>query len=52
MTNEQMRSALMFNTKYSCSQKWKDKVRRMSPSQVLAIYQRLSKKGEILSKST
>lgn len=44
----EMRKALMHYTKYSVGSKWQDRVRKMSDSQVLAVYRRLSEAGEIL----
>ena len=50
MNIEQMRFALMHNTKYSISEKWKSRVWCMPDSQVLSMYKRMQKKGLFLSK--
>lgn len=44
MTTEQMRDLL---SKYYPSQKWRDKVSKMSDGQVWSIYTRLSLSGKI-----
>ena len=45
-----MRYALIHNTIYSTSEKWQARVKRMSDSQVLAMYKRLESSGGLKSK--
>lgn len=47
MTIEEMRAALKYYTKYSKSIDWQRKVTTMSNRQVIAVYLRLMKEGEI-----
>ena len=44
----EMRRLLKNNTKYRNSQKWATKVDRMSDNQVIAVYMRMERAGEIL----
>ena len=44
----EMRWLLKNNTKYRNSQKWATKVDRMSDNQVIAVYMRMVRAGEIL----
>ena len=44
----EMRRLLKNNTKYRNSQKWATKVDRMSDNQVIAVYMRMVRAGEIL----
>lgn len=44
---EEMRAALKYYTKYSKSAEWQRKVTTMSNRQVIAVYLRLMKEGEI-----
>ena len=44
----EMRWLLKNNTKYKNSQKWATKVDRMPDNQVIAVYMRMARAGEIL----
>ena len=44
----EMRRLLKNNTKYMNSQKWATKVDRMPDNQVIAVYMRMARAGEIL----
>lgn len=50
MTIEQMRNRLMYNTQYSESVSWQDKVKHMSPTQVYAIYISFRKNNKFKAK--
>lgn len=43
----EMRKQLQNNTKYKYSERWYDKVARMSDKQVVAVYMRMQSSGEI-----
>lgn len=47
MSVVQMRVALKTRTKYSNSPKWINRVNAMSDNQVMAIYFRMSREGEL-----
>lgn len=44
---EIMRKRLQENTKYKYSEKWFDRVSKMSTSQVIAVYLRMQSAGQI-----
>ncbi len=46
---EAMRKQLQNNTKYKYSEKWYDKVAKMSDAQVIAIFLRMKSAGQISS---
>lgn len=47
MTVNEMRYALKTRTKYSGSPNWRKKVQNMSEAQVIAVYKRMERSGEI-----
>lgn len=47
MTVEQMRVYILQSPKYAESQSWRDKVMKMKDNQVIAIYYKFLKEGEI-----
>lgn len=47
MTVEQMRVYISECSKYNKSQSWRDKVMKMKDNQVIAIYYKFLKEGEI-----
>lgn len=47
MTVEQMRVYISECSKYNKSESWREKCRKMSDNQVLAIYNRFKKEGVI-----
>ena len=48
MSVVQMRTALKERTKYRHSPKWIDRVNKMSDRQIMAIYFRMLREGELL----
>lgn len=47
MSAEQMRHALMNNTKYGTAPKWQNRVKKMSDSQVIAVYFKMLNSKEL-----
>ena len=47
MSVEQMRNALKTRTKYKNSYKWINRVNAMSDRQVMAVYFRMARNGEL-----